>query len=253
MRCAVTVTKLIGVHSSVICHHYKTVFVHVPKTAGQSVEQVFLELLDLTWETRAPLLLRKNTVPELGPPRLAHLTAEDYVRYKYMTREQFDSYFKFAFVRNPWDRMVSYYKYLDESSDLGFKQYLMDSFLTEMWKDMSWFVRPQSSFLYDDDDQLLVDYVGRFENLQADFNKVCERIGIGATELPYVNKSEKKPAKPTSTLSKVKKLLGQSDSALMVKPKHYQEYYDDESRDLVAELYKRDIELFGYSFDASER
>jgi len=232
-----------------ICHHYKTVFVHVPKTAGQSVEQVFLELLDLTWETRAPLLLRKNTVPELGPPRLAHLTAEQYVRFKYMTQEQFDSYFKFAFVRNPWDRMVSYYKYLDESSDLGFKQYLMDSFLTKMWKDMNWFVRPQSSFLYDDDDRLLVDYVGRFENLQADFNKVCERIGIGATELPYVNKSEKKPIKSISALSKVMKMASPAETASTVTPKSYQDYYDDESRDLVAELYKRDIELFGYSFD----
>ena len=221
----------------------------MPKTAGQSVEQVFLELLGLTWKTRAPLLLRKNSLPELGPPRLAHLTAEEYVRYKYMTQEQFDNYFKFAFVRNPWDRMVSYYKYLDESSDLEFKQYLMGRFLTEMWVDTNWFVRPQSSFLYDDDDRLLVDYVGRFENLQADFNKVCEWIGIGATELPYVNKSEKKPAKSISALSKVMKVVSPAETTSTAAPECYQDYYDDESRDLVAELYKRDIELFGYSFD----
>ena len=206
-------------------------------------------MLGLTWKTRAPLLLRKNSLPELGPPRLAHLTAEEYVRYKYMTQEQFDNYFKFAFVRNPWDRMVSYYKYLDESSDLEFKQYLMGRFLTEKWVDTNWFVRPQSSFLYDDDDRLLVDYVGRFENLQADFNKVCERIGIGATELPYVNKSENKPAKSISALSKVMKVVTPAETTSKAAPECYQDYYDDESRDLVAELYKRDIELFGYSFD----
>jgi len=232
-----------------ICHHYKTVFVHVPKTAGQSVEQVFLELLDLTWKTRAPLLLRKNTVPELGPPRLAHLTAEQYVRYKYMTQEQFDSYFKFAFVRNPWDRMVSCYKYMGMPDNLGFKQYLTGKFQTKEWKNMYWFTRPQSEFLYDEGGQLMVDFVGRFENLQADFNEACERIGIGAVELPCVNRSEQKPAKSTSALSQAKKLFSPSDSAVTVTSKRYQDYYDDESRGLVAELYKRDIELFGYSFD----
>ncbi len=232
-----------------ICHHYKTVFVHVPKTAGQSVEQVFLELVGLTWETRAPLLLRKNTVPELGPPRLAHLTADEYVRCKYMPQEQFDSYFKFAFVRNPWDRMVSCYKYLGMPLELEFKQYLTGRFLTKEWKNMYWFARPQSEYLYDESGRLLVDFVGRFENLQADFNKVCERIGIAVTELPYANKSETKPVKSTSTLATVKKLLSPFDSAVTEKPRRYQDYYDDESRDLVAELYKKDIELFGYRFD----
>ena len=221
----------------------------MPKTAGQSVEQVFLELLGLTWETRAPLLLRKNTVPELGPPRLAHLTAEDYVRYKYMTREQFDSYFKFAFVRNPWDRMVSCYKYLGMPLELEFKQYLTGRYLTKEWKTMYWFTRPQSEYLYDESGRLMVDFVGRFENLQADFNKVCERIGIAAVELPYANRSETKPVQSSSTLATVKKLLSPSDRAVTEKPRRYQDYYDDESRDIVAELYKRDIELFGYSFD----
>jgi len=221
----------------------------VPKTAGQSVEQVFIDLLDLTWATRAPLLLRKNKVPALGPPRLAHLTAEEYVRYKYLAPEQFDSYFRFAFVRNPWDRTVSFYKYLGESKKLGFKQYLVERFQTEIWEKLHWFVKPQSSFLYDDQDRLLVDYVGRFENLQADFNKICDRIGIGRTDLPCVNKSIKIPAKSVSGLSKVKKILGKPGNVITEEPRRYQDYYDDESRELVAALYSRDIELFGYRFD----
>ncbi|HHH44031.1 MAG TPA: sulfotransferase family protein [Gammaproteobacteria bacterium] len=236
-----------------ICHHYKTVFVHVPKTAGQSVERVFLDLLGLTWETRAPLLLRKNRSPELGPPRLAHLTASQYVQCKYMTREQFDSYFRFAFVRNPWDRVVSFYKYLGETSTMGFKQYLVERFQSEVWNSLHWFVKPQASFLYDDDDRLLVNYVGRFENLQTDFNQVCKRIGIAQTDLPCVNKSKKITAKPVPGISKVKRILGKHGKTKKEAPVRYQDYYDEESRELVAKLYSRDIELFGYRFDGVEQ
>jgi len=62
-----------------ISHHDKCLFVHVPKCAGQSVEMFFLDRIGLDWERRAPLLLRPNDVPALGPPRLAHLKAAEYV------------------------------------------------------------------------------------------------------------------------------------------------------------------------------
>jgi hypothetical protein len=76
-----------------LCHHDRCIFVHVPKTAGQSIEHVFLDRVGLTWETRAPLLLRPNDQPRLGPPRLAHLKAREYVACKYVTPEQFAGYF----------------------------------------------------------------------------------------------------------------------------------------------------------------
>jgi hypothetical protein len=77
----------------------KSIFVHIPKNAGQSIEHVL-----------APLLLTYNNNPELGPPRLAHLKAREYVSCKYLTREQFDDYFKFAFVRDPgteWSQPIN--------------------------------------------------------------------------------------------------------------------------------------------------
>ena len=62
-----------------ISHRHRCVFVHIPKVAGQSIEHVFLGWNGLNWKGRAPLLLRPNEDPRKGPPRLAHLRAQDYV------------------------------------------------------------------------------------------------------------------------------------------------------------------------------
>jgi len=207
-----------------LCHHYKCIFVHIPKNAGQSVERVFLNLLGLTWRTRAPLLLRANQNPALGPPRLAHLKADEYVRYQYVPQIMFDEYFKFAFVRNPWCRLVSLYKYLEYVNKCDFKTFLFSEFKKTLTKEMPWFISPQRDFICSDDGTLLVDYIGRFESLQNDFNVVCEKIGIPKTKLPHINKS------PAS-----------------VSPA-YQDYYDEESMEFVAQFYQKDIEMFDYNF-----
>jgi hypothetical protein len=232
-----------------ICHHKKCVFVHIPKTAGQSIEYVFLNLLDLTWETRAPLLLRRNDRPELGPPRLAHLKASEYVRYKYMSQELFDEYYKFSFVRNPWDRLISIYKHFGFHYRYEFKTFLMKKFKDTMWLNKSWFVGPQSDFVRKEDGSLIVDFIGKFENLQNDFDHVCQQIGLQPTKLPYVNRS-KTEANPSLHLKGFTTYVW-----WLLRGKHlqgfkrYQDYYDNESKELVAQLYKQDVELFGYEFD----
>jgi hypothetical protein len=232
-----------------ICHHYKCVFVHIPKNAGQSIEHVFLNLLDLTWKTRAPLLLRYNDKSELGPPRLAHLKAEEYVRYKYLTQDMLNEYFKFAFVRNPWSRMISIYKYLGFNKKCDFKTFLMGTLKNTIFNDEYWFVGPQSDYVYTDAGDLLVDFIGRFEDLQNGFDHVCKNIGLPEIQVPHVNESRKNDSIFSLKPKKLAKNILRSINTKSI-PTYttYQEYYDQESIDLVAKIYKRDIELFKYDF-----
>lgn len=232
-----------------ICHHYKCVFIHIPKNAGQSIEHVFLNLLNLTWDTRAPLLLRYNDNIELGPPRLAHLKAEEYVRYKYLTQDMFDDYFKFTFVRNPWSRMVSIYKHLGFNKKLEFNVFLKGTFKNTIFNDKNWFVGPQSNFVYSENGDLLVDFIGRFEDLQNSFEHVCKQIGLPATQVPHINESKENDSvfsrNPKNFVKNISRRITEKKISSY---KTYQEYYDEESIDLVAELYEKDIELFKYDF-----
>ena len=189
-----------------LCHEYKCIFVHIPKTAGQSIEHVFLRRLGLTWETRAPLLLRPNNNPKLGPPALAHLTASEYITCGHVTPEQFDSYFKFSFVRNPWARIVSEYKYRGYPKKIDFKTYLFKHLPKPGWSDEYRHIMPQYNFLYDEKGKLLVDFVGKFENLQNDFYKVCKRLGFPPITLPHANKSLKSD-KHISLIRRIKKII----------------------------------------------
>lgn len=135
----------------------------------------------------------------------------------------FDAYFKFAFVRNPWDKAVSQYAYMKKRPDLrtflgmeeddSFKRYLE---LTKLRKHVQW--EAQWMFLFDDDGKQLVDYIGRFEHLAEDAAKVFDILGIQA-EVPHLNVSGR--------------------SAM-------ETYYDSESAAMVAEMYRADIDLFGY-------
>ncbi|NIA68516.1 sulfotransferase family protein [Pelagibius litoralis] len=239
-----------------ISHHHKCVFVHIPKNAGQSIEHVFLELLGLTYETRAPLLMRPNDKPELGPPRLAHLKWHEYVGCKYMTQEQFDSYFKFAIVRNPWDRAVSIYKYSGHHKKCSFRDFVHNHLPGSMWQDRHWFVGPQTDFICDRDGKLAVDFLGRFENLKSDFKKICAHVGLPPIDVPRVNVSQTRPAasqdQPEGTaLSKLKRFWRRPGNQVFPTFKNFREYYDAETRDLVARLYRPDIDRFGYRFEAA--
>lgn len=141
-----------------------------------------------------------------------------------MPAEKFKRYFKFAFVRNPWERLVSEYEYLLEKPAhgrharvkklAGFKPFIH---MQVARKDAY-----QTSMLCNRQGKLLMDFVGKLENLQTDWQTVCERIGIPCQALPYRNVTQRK---------------------------HFQEYYDTESENLVTQHWAKEIEMFDYSFN----
>jgi hypothetical protein len=229
-----------------ISHKHKTIFVHIPKVAGQSIESMFLNDLNLNWNQRAELLLRKKKVNERGPFRLAHLKAHEYVHLNYIDPIKFNSYFKFSFVRNPYSRAYSYYKYLGYSEIISFNTFISEV-LTKKVKQNHFFFIPQTDYLYYED-KLLVDFVGKFEELNQDIKTVISNANLSIHELPFVNKSKNDKKRAISKLAKNPKFL------LKLKMnnhifKDYREAYDKASLELIKNIYKDDIDKFQYEFE----
>jgi hypothetical protein len=228
-----------------IDHRHRFIFVHIPKTAGISV------MLALQ-RTRVKLEFnRRNVMPRLleHPHRVAILrrlrefstlgTMTNYVEQhlpatvlrEFVSDEVWRSYFKFSFVRNPWDLCVSTFYYTKRTfetspeaaaADPDFAYLIARSDFAGYLRALPLFGRyaDMSSYLVDDDGELLVDFVGRFERIEEDFAEICRRLQVSAT-LTHENKGDH---------------LG------------YREYYTPETSELVARHYARDIERFGYEF-----
>ncbi len=247
-----------------ISHFHRTVFVHIPKCAGQSVETAFLDELGLSWETRAPLLLRENGQPALGPPRLAHLLARDYVRLHYLSQDLFDGYFKFAVVRDPWSRAASFYRYLD--LNMSFADFVT-LWLPEQLAggERHWFLRPQADYLFPEGGPaagpMLVDALVRFERIGEDFAAIMDRAALH-TPLPHVNRSHgTEAARPRSALEKLRGLASMPADARMRRirarlekqrrdpPGPWRQLYTPALAAEVARLYADDVAALGYSFD----
>lgn len=237
-----------------ISHAHRAVFVHVPKCGGQSVEHFFLRAQGLGWDERDKLCLRLNRDPAKGPPRLAHMTAAEYVRLNYLTQAEFERYYKFAFVRNPWARLVSEYRYRPfYVHRFDFKTFVLKKLPSPGWSDLYRHVMPQRRYLVDEAGRMLVDFVGRFENLQADFDRVCAMLALEDTELPKANVTRVAAASLFSRTTWYR-IMGALEGRFHVPEwKDYRDYYDSETREYVADLYREDIEAFGYAFDSREQ
>lgn len=227
-----------------ISHDHKTVFVHVPKCAGQSVETAFLADVGLTWETRAPLLLRPNDRRELGPPRLAHLIAADYTRCHYLSKELFDSYYRFAIIRDPWSRAVSLYRHLDLNMPFRVfvEDWLTQQFQRRDWEGNFWFVRPQADFVMSEG-RLLVDDLVRFEKLSEEFGAAARKSHL-RSPLPHANRTIDREYRKPRSLTKRLKAATQKDR----RDRHgrWQEFYDGALAETVGKIYAADVDAFGY-------
>ena len=207
------------------------IFVHIPKTAGTSIEEAVYQYQDfyVTDENiHQPLIqFREN-----------------------LTHEEYDSAFKFCFVRNPFDLLYSTWKYWTHDNGLmvGFEEWLIwryegrmsdgikflrdierfsdeASMLSELR--ISWYVNrlPQTYWFVDEDGNFLTDYIGSFEYLRQDFNEVVQHLNLKDVYLPHSNKGRS------------------SDD------RDYRKYYSERTRKIVEKKFALDLAIFGYSFD----
>jgi chondroitin 4-sulfotransferase 11 len=211
-----------------ISHRLRCIFVHIPKTAGTSVEQALGMFGDWRQEDLQMMFgytgRRMPNGEELSSPFLQHLTARELSK---ILPTEIWSYFRFAIVRNPWDRMVSVYSNKDphlcnlaRMQGIEFDGTSFDDFVAKTMELDHAHLRPQTDFVLGEHGELLLDYVGKWERLAQDFADVCDRLGVQLT-LPRENISQRS---------------------------HYRDYYSQSSRDMVAARYQADIEMFDYEF-----
>ena len=177
-------------------------FAHINKTGGSSIEKA----LGLSFEHRTALEIKAC----IGDRRWAQ-------RYS------------FAFVRNPWDKVVSHYHYRVSRQHRGLDGDPID-FVTWVklaygqndprYYDQPKMFMPQMDWICDENGEVLIDFIGRFERLSEDFSMVCRQLGV-SVELPHLKKSEHA---------------------------NYREYYTDVTREIVRQWFARDVEVFGYEF-----
>lgn len=190
----------------------RCLFVHVPKAAGISIGYGLF-----------------------GRHTGNHTTVSEYQIA--FTKSEFDGMFKFTFVRNPWDRVLSAFMFLKNGgrnkTDLAWSVKHLSEFQT--FEDfVKGFVDtkniysgihfvPQYRFVTTHNLKIAVDFVGRFESITEDYNHISDVLGFG------------------STLTEANKTREKADD--------YRRYYSSETADIVADAYKIDIELFGYNFE----
>lgn len=205
----------------------KFLFIHIPKSAGTSVTAALQDFSDRPEEVWINRLLSKVgiNVNWFGPNHWVrgrkHSTARQ-VKFMY-SDSVFKDYYKFAFVRNPWALLVSYYHYIKSNKEhhRSAKVNNIDSFESYIRYEIKRNKINQSRFVTDSYGNELVDFVGRFESLENDLGVIFDRLGVEA-ELPHINSS---------------------------KHRDYRDYYTPETAKMVAIHWAEDILRFGYRFD----
>lgn len=189
---------------------YNCIFIHIPKTGGLSLSQSLF-----------------------GNRGGGHRTFFSY--YPIYSPKEYQQYYKFAIVRNPWDRLVSAYFFLEEGGITETDQQWFEQNLSE-YDNFDKFVRgwvnkqniysylhfiPQHYYVAHRD-KIMIDKVYKLENISSMIDDLNTKLGVQIS-LPHKNKTQNRSS-------------------------DYREYYTDETKNIVGNIYQQDIKLFNYSF-----
>ena len=218
-------------------HEYQAIYFEVPKAACSSIIMKCADLINLNIDKESiHSQNNKNKIPKINQELL---------------HSEYNNYYKFTFVRNPWDRLVSCYKdKIREDENFNaptFKNGIHAAFLKygifKAGMNFTDFVSAvceipdeqadahilsQHQFLINNQGVVFMDFIGRFETLQDDFNLVCNKLNISDNNLPHKNRSNSKLQNNQRN--------------------KYSDYYCKYTRKLVAKRYDKDINLFDYEF-----
>jgi len=219
-----------------ISHELKCIYVHIPKTAGTSVEKSLGGHKDMNMRLKQDHRSVNNIIGAIPPWQREEMGLRSWLVYfnqhyrayqdgvEVLNQSQFAEYFKFCFVRNPWERAYSWYRNVmrDEmhqhelsiAANTSFKAFLLEH-------GEQWALRPQMDWITDNSGKVAVDFVGKFERLEKDFSYVCQQLGLQNISLPMTLDSGKSP---------------------------YIDAYDTELETWVAQRYADEISAFNYSF-----
>ena len=182
----------------------KVIFIHINKTGGTSIYNA------------------------LGLKNKIHITARHIIDQ--IGEDEWKNAYKLSFVRNPWDKVVSHYKYKVKTNKqnlkvntLSFKEWVMKTYGNN--KDYYYFnnpimFQPQLDWLVDHKGNIDINFIGKFEHIEEDFQKLCAHLGI-EKKLPHLNSTSKD---------------------------NYKDFYDDTTKEMIAHWFKKDIEKFKYEF-----
>jgi len=215
-----------------ISYSHRFIFFHTGKTGGMSMREILQPYTQEPEKFKIPRPAKMhegkpNKMYDVWQTLLLHAKASD--AKTELPYDVFNNFFKFAFVRNPWDLQVSMYHFIlreptsstyPQVSQLGSFEAFIEWVVKTPQPYPKGITKLQREMITDSEGNLLVDFVGHYEKLQEDFNFLRQKLNIPES-LPHLNRSQHKD---------------------------YRDYYNDYTRNLVTEHFKDDIELFNYRF-----
>jgi len=190
---------------------HKFIVFHIPKTAGSSMTYELAKYLNPFVEPPQPNKTFGGWQPLHHIDRIQHRPLQECRQTEFWEK----TYFKASFVRNPYDLVVSAWP-----KDIDFTQWVIKEVATRKSLVSRW--GSQYEYLSNHRNELMVDWVGKYEQMDKDWEKFCYLTKIEHNPLKRFNTSWKKP---------------------------YQEYYNERTYQIVTKLFQKDLHYFGYTLD----